>query len=226
MGIAHIVAVTGFLAIGATAQFGCGGYLNALRSPMKVKDVPGSALSGEIDPERFTVEAKSSERSHISGRNNLTLQATISKASKTEVEILTLLASTEPGNVDPNNFYVHFNGGGQRVQVHTVSLGEVSQRPYGYSVQVPIRVEAGRIRFDDGAEARIYETKMVSQRRTEQYFIRSVRLLFRGTDLLPDNPERLVLELRDLGVDMKVVWNITGEVSQGGVSGESERSWP
>lgn len=192
--------------LAAAPASGCA-YLFAAVDPIQVSAERGV---DRFAPETTHLEAKSSEQSHLSGRNNLTLEAVVSERSASRVTIDALLASTELLNVDPHNFYVTLEGGGRSAQVSQVVLGELKNRPYHYNYTYDVTVEAGKVAFSDGTSATIYERQTRVGHGQENYFVQPVQLIFEGDDVpAPDAPE-LVLQLDDLGVAMKLRWARSG----------------
>lgn len=190
---------------------GCG-YLHAMINPIDVA-ARRNIKPGFAEPDRqpgWPLEAKSSRKSHISGRNNLAVKAVIGHHSADRLEILVLMTSTEKHNVDPRRFYVHVDAGDGWREVTEIEVGAVENRPYRYGVSVPVLVDAGMLRYSDGSTARLKVTRRVTQTRSEDYFTRSAKLVFRGDPILPRRARELSVRLRDLGVNIRMTWNLNG----------------
>lgn len=180
-------------------------YVSAAISPMNVE---ADKTVTSLDPGETHIEARSSESSHISGRNNLTFQAAISDYEPGRLTIEGLLLSTTRANTDPNNFYVYLNADDQVVPVTEIGLGEVMNRPYSYTYTYSVDVEAGQVRFDDGSTATVYERQQRTGQAEEDYYSRPVTLVFEHSAISPSDAEELMLEIRDLGVNMTLEWNL------------------
>lgn len=178
-------------------------YFGAAISPITVE---AEKKVTSFEPEETHIEARSSESSHISGRNNLTFQAAITEASSDRVLIDGLLLSTVKPNTDPNNYYVYLSAGDQTTPVSRIGLGEAVNTPYDYQYTYTVEVEAGRVRFDDGTSATIYEEEQRTAHAQEDYFSRSVALEFEADEVIAPDAEEVTLEIRDLGVSMTLNW--------------------
>ncbi len=190
------------IALSAVALSGCA-YFGAAISPITLE---AEKTVTSLDPAGTHVEARSSDSSHISGRNNLTFQAAISEANSDRVLIDGLLLSTSRLNTDPNNFYVYLVAGEQVTPVTRIGLGEAVNTPYSYEFTYTVDVEAGRVEFDDGTSATIYEQEQRTGVDQEDYFSRSVVMEFAGDDVIPADADEITLEIRDLGVSMTINW--------------------
>lgn len=190
------------LSIIATGAAGCI-YMGSVMSPITVEAERNVA---SLSPEDTHIEARSSEASHISGRNNLTLQAAIVDHQPGRVEIDGLLVSTSKANTDPNNFYIYLTAGEQSTPVSLVGVGEAANSPYSYNYNYTVEVEAGRVQFDDGSGATIYEEQQRTGVAEEAYYSRPVSLVFEGDDVIPADANDIKLEIRDLGISMQLQW--------------------
>lgn len=202
---ASAISVVGGASIAALASVLLSGCMlfGAAISPITVE---AEKTVSELEPEQTHIEARSSESSHISGRNNLTFQAAISEAESGRVVVDGLLVSTDMPNTDPNNFYVYLVAGDQTTPVSQVGIAEAVNTPYSYEYNYTVEVEAGRVRFDDGSEATVYEQEQRTAQAQEDYFSRSVRLAFEGDEVIPPDADEVALEIRDLGVSITVNW--------------------
>lgn len=178
-------------------------YLNAAISPAKLRATGNLPTTGGAPTS--LIEAKSSKKSQISGRNNLVVQAAIAKLEPGRAEVLVLLTSTTLLNTDPRNFYVRLKAGDQWLDPDELTVGDANDSPYSYQVSVPVTVQAGYLQY--GSErVDIYRTEHRKVNRAESYFARSSRLVFRGDAIGAVADAPMALELTDLGVDVELRW--------------------
>ena len=188
----------------STVSTGCI-YLGSVMSPITVE---AEKNVESLTPEDTHIEARSSESSHISGRNNMTLQAAITESGPQRVQIEGLMVSTEIFNTDPNNFYIYLTAGEHSTPVSLVGVGEATNTPYSYNYTYTVEVEAGRVEFSDGSSATIYEDQQRTGTAEEPYYSRPVTLVFEGDEVIPSDADDIELEIRDLGISMQLKWNL------------------
>ncbi len=193
------------------ASGGCAAVTAALH-PVRAdtaREVPG--LGAALDPDAYAIEARSDEASQLSRRNNLVISATIGDARADRIEILARLASTEASNVDPRGFYIELDVDGTRLDVDRIELGPITEQPFDYTIHYPIQVQAGMIVLPSGETARTYTTEQRREPRAEGYYLRSAKLSFRHAGIVSATTHSISLQLNDLGVDMRLTWNLHPE---------------